>query len=294
MVCNSWLDYKILDVSKDQKLEQVGIYKILRPVFWGKGQNIDLLSKYSKSIDIYFDEKNSKWSHLSGKDMTGIDLDWVLKWKDFEFLLKPSSTKQIGIFPEQAINWDIITNVLNNLKSKYDSHELNVLNLFGYTGAASVVASKHASRVVHIDSSSSAMKVARANAERNSSQNIYFFEDDVLKFVNREIKKKAQYDVIILDPPSFGRGTKGEIWKIERDLQELLIGLDKLTPQNRDSYILLNTYTLDLGNRKIHSIINNVFGKNVLVDVYELELPIENSDDTLSCGYSFLIKLKNR
>ena len=194
------------------------------------------------------------------------------------------SFKHICLFPEQAVNWDIMTNLIKNRKG-----EVKVLNLFAYTGGASVVCALAGAKVTHVDASKSMNDIAKINASLNNIDNIRFILDDCKKFVEREIRRGNFYDAIIMDPPSFGRGPKGETWKIEEDIFSFVKLTAKLLSDN-PLFVLINSYTTGLQPTVMANILNTTIKRNGgKVEVYEVGLPTEEKGVVLPCGCSAIM-----
>ncbi len=215
-IANNWKDYEILDMANGEKLERWGDVILARPdpqIIWkeksfpNKWKNIN--ARYNRSK-----EGGGSWKYE--KKMPEA---WQIKYKDLTFKIKPMGFKHTGLFPEQAINWDWMIE-----KIKKEKREIKVLNLFAYTGGATVACSYAGASVCHVDSSKGMVTWAKENITASGLQNrpVRFIIDDVFKFVNREIRRGNTYDAIIMDPPSYGRGTGGEVWKFEENITELV------------------------------------------------------------------------
>ena len=210
-VVTDFEDYKLLESSKGMKKEKWGKYTLLRPdpsIIWEDNlDESDVDAKYNRSKS-----GGGAW------DVKKVPSAWQIKYKDLVFNLKLMSFKHTGLFPEQAYNWNYI---MDKIKASGRS-DVKVLNLFAYTGAASVAALKAGASVVHVDSSRGMIDWAKENVKASGLEDkpIRFLQDDVIKFVKREIRRGNKYDIIIMDPPSFGRGPSGEVWSIEEDLFE--------------------------------------------------------------------------
>ena len=274
LVSNEWKEYKILKTSNGMKLENWNNVLLLRPdpvVTWDLG-NFD-----NYKINAIYYRSNTGGGHWENKLKT--PLSWVVSYKNMKFLLKEMGFKHTGLFPEQATNWDFIIDKIKNAK-----REIKVLNLFAYTGGASVAALSAGASVTHVDSSKGMIDWAKENVKLNKLEDkpIRYLIDDVVKFVKREIRRGNKYDCIIMDPPSYGRGANGEVWSLEKDLEEL-IKLCKEILSNDFLFMIINTYSANLPSISLENILKiNFQGKNILVD--DLCLPIENSNLFLSCG----------
>ena len=269
LVSNEWKDYKILKTSKGMKLESWKNVLLLRPdpvVTWDMGD----FSEFK--INAIYHRSNTGGGHWENKMKT--PESWVVR-----FLLKEMGFKHTGLFPEQATNWDFAINKIKNANK-----DVKVLNLFAYTGAASVACLSAGASVTHVDSSRGMTDWAKENVKLNHLEDkpIRYLVDDVVKFVKREIRRGNKYDAIIMDPPSYGRGANGEVWSLESDLEDL-IKLCKEILNEDFLFFIINTYSTNLPSVSLENILKlNFNNKKILVD--DLCLPIENSNIYLSCG----------
>ena len=192
--------------------------------------------------------------------------------------------KHTGLFPEQAYNWDLLMNTIKSAKEN-GYKEVKVLNLFAYTGGASIACLKAGASVVHVDSSRGMVDWAKTNAEASgvSDKPIRYIVDDVRKFVKREIKRGNKYDIILMDPPSFGRGSKSEVWTIEDDLFDLVKNCSEILSDNPLLFII-NSYTIGLSKTILESVLRLTINKKGIITSDELCIPMENSDLVLPCG----------
>ena len=275
-VVSDFQDYKLIKTSDGNKLEQWGKYTLLRPdpaVIWRQELNGNIDARYERS-----NTGGGSW-----KVLTKIPDSWQIKYHDYIFNLKLMSFKHTGLFPEQAYNW----NYLESIIKKSNRKDIKVLNLFAYTGAASIVALKSGASVVHVDSSRGMIDWAKENVKSNHLEDkpIRFLQDDVIKFVKREIRRGNKYDIILMDPPSFGRGASGEVWNIESDLFELVELCKELLSDN-PLLFLINSYTTGLSKTSLENILNlllvNSLGGKVFSD--ELGIIEEKSNVILPCG----------
>lgn len=245
----NWKTYRLLDSGNGEKLERFNGYTIRRPdprILW---------TPFFPSI---WDEADALYTMKQNETAWDIKTpppgNWQLSYEDKTFILKPTDFKHVGIFPEQAVNWDWLSSVVNR--------PLSILNLFGYTGAATVVSAKKGARVTHVDSSKPAISWARENATLNTvpKDAIRWIEDDVISFVKREERRGNTYDAVIMDPPRFGRGTKGQVWKLSENLPKLLHFVNAILSK-KPRFILLNVYTADLSSIAVHNLMQSTFGK---------------------------------
>ena len=275
---NDFKEYQVLKTSKGMKLENWNGYKLLRPdpsVIWNIDENLekDIHAKYNRS-----NSGGGKWQIIKNMPQS-----WQVHYKDYTFNLKLMSFKHTGLFPEQAYNW----NYLEEIIKKSGRKDVKVLNLFAYTGAASVAALHAGASVVHVDSSRGMIDWAKENVKSSNLEDkpIRFLQDDVIKFVKREIRRGNKYDIIMMDPPSFGRGSSGEVWSIEEDLFEL-VKLCKEILSDNPLMFLINSYTTGLSKTALEDILNivlvNELGGTVTSD--ELGIPEKDSNLILPCG----------
>ena len=234
---NNFKDYELLDASNGEKLERWGKYILLRPdptVIWDNG---NLLEKYKGKIDAVYYRSNKGGGHW--ENFKKIPSTWTIKYQDLTFNIKQMGFKHTGIFPEQAVNWEYMMNKIEHAK-----RHIKVLNLFGYTGAASVACLKAGASVTHVDSSKGMVEVCKENVISSGlkDRQVRYLVDDVVKFVKREIRRGNKYDAIVMDPPSYGRGANGEVWDIEKDLVTLVnLCLEILS--DRPLFFIINSYT---------------------------------------------------
>jgi 23S rRNA (cytosine1962-C5)-methyltransferase len=236
---NDWKEYELLDSGDGEKLERFGTYTLVRPdprALWQK----HLPEKTWEQSDAAYSRTDPKTGVWETKRPAPDP--WQIHYDNLTFILKPTEFKHVGIFPEQAVNWRWLQSVIKNKPIK-------VLNLFAYTGAASMAAAVAGATVTHVDAVKSTITWANENVKASNLMNkpIRWIEDDVYKFVTREITRGNTYDGIIMDPPRFGRGTRGEIWKIENDLPRLLGACMKIL-SSHPVFFLINAYTADLSS----------------------------------------------
>lgn len=281
-VIKDFNDYEIIDASRGEKLERWGNIYLLRPdpqIIWDTG---DLSLKYQGMIHARYHRSNKGGGYW--EDLKNMPERFEIQYHDLTFNIKKMGFKHTGLFPEQAVNWDI-------MREKIEScgRNISVLNLFAYTGGASVACLKAGASVVHVDSSRGMVDWAKENVASShlADKPIRFLVDDVIKFVEREIRRGHKYDAIIMDPPSFGRGANGEVWNIEEDLDRLLKLCRELL-SDRPLFFLINSYTAGFSKEvmvnllKIH-ILSKVSGS---IDSYEIGIPIATHDLVLPCGIS--------
>ncbi len=278
IVIDDFKEYQILDLAHGEKLEKWNNILLRRPdpqVIWNE-EHSNLWPK----IDAAY--SRSKTGGGSWDIKKNIPNTWTINYQDLKFNLKLMGFKHTGLFPEQAFNWNLIRN-----KIKESKREIKVLNLFAYTGASSIAALKENASVVHVDSSRGMIDWAKENVKLNNLEDkkIRFLVDDVRKFVKREIRRGNKYDIIIMDPPSFGRGSKSEVWNIETDLAPLIKDTIELLSPNPLLFIV-NSYTTGLSKIVIEDVLKLYLTPKFKGEIVsnELCLPVENSSLLLPCG----------
>ena len=279
LVANEWQDYKIIDMANGQKLEKWGNKILSRPdpqIIW---KNKSFPEKW-KNIDAIYNR--SKTGGGSWKYNKKLPSNWQINYKNLTFNIKPMGFKHTGLFPEQAVNWDWMINKIKSAK-----REIKVLNLFAYTGGATVACLSEGASVCHVDSSKGMVSWAKENVASSGFANrkIRYIVDDVNKFVSREIRRRNTYDAIIMDPPSYGRGVKGEVWQFENDIYDL-VELCLKVLSDKPLFFLINSYTTGISSTVLANILNLTVGKKYRGKVTsgEVGLPMENSNLILPCG----------
>ena len=278
-VAKDWKDYEILDMANGEKLERWGNITLIRPdpqIIWKeksfpeKWKNAS--AKYNRS-----NTGGGNWNFIKP-----LPKSWQIKYKDLTFNIKPMGFKHTGIFPEQAVNWDWMMNKIRN-----SNREAKILNLFAYTGGASVACLKAGASVCHVDSSKGMCEWAKENVASSGlrERQIRFLIDDVVKFVNREIRRGNKYDGIIMDPPSYGRGANGEIWKFEENVADL-VKLCMNVLSDKPLFFLINSYTTGISSQVLENLLRINIPKKVggKFSHGELGLPMTNSKLILPCG----------
>lgn len=279
-IADGWKDYEVIDCSEGEKLERWGNYLLVRPdpqVIWSTPK------------------KETGWTKMNGHyhrsakgggewEFFHLPEQWTISYKELTFQLKPFSFKHTGLFPEQAANWDWFGD-----KIKKAGRPVKVLNLFAYTGGATLAAAQAGAQVTHVDASKGMVGWAKENARSSGleSASIRWIVDDCVKFVEREIRRGNHYDAIIMDPPSYGRGPKGEIWKIEDSIYPFVKLCSQLL-SDTPLFFLINSYTTGLApsvlSYMISTEITRKFGGSVQSD--EVGLPVKSSGLILPCGAS--------
>lgn len=278
-IANKWQDYEILDMANGEKLERWGKVVLVRPdpqIIWKQ-----------KSFPKKWDNVNARYN----RSKTGggaweyskkVPQEWQVSYKNLTFNIKPMGFKHTGLFPEQAVNWDWMIN-----KIKGENRQIKVLNLFAYTGGATVACLSAGASVCHVDSSKGMVNWAKENVMASNLEDkpVRYIIDDVVKFVNREIKRGNTYDAIIMDPPSYGRGTNKEIWKFEDNIAELVELCAKILSDD-PLFFLINSYTTGISSMVLENILRFNIGKNEngKYSNGEIGLPMNNSNCVLPCG----------
>ena len=284
-VAGDWKDYRVLDCSEGEKLEMWGEYKLLRPdpqVIWSTSKD----KKLWGGLNAHYRRSNK-----GGGEWDFFDLpeQWTISYKDLRFNLKPFSFKHTGLFPEQAVNWDWMRGIIGNALKKDPRRKVKVLNLFAYTGGATVACAKEGAAVTHVDASKGMVGWAKENAQLSGlgEAPIRYIVDDCKKFVEREIRRGNHYDAVIMDPPSYGRGPKGEIWKLEDALYDFLVLTEQLLVKE-PLFVLINSYTTGLQPGVIRYLISQTIASGHAGDVEadEIGLPVTHSAAPLPCGCS--------
>ena len=280
LLADKWKDYELIDASLGQKLERWGNVYLLRPdpqIVWDNG---DLLEKYHREISAVYYRSNKGGGHW--ENLRNTPSSWVIKYNDLTFNIKQMGFKHTGLFPEQAVNWDFMMEKITK-----SGRKIKVLNLFAYTGGASVACLSAGASVTHVDSSRGMVDWCKENVKASGLENaeVRYIVDDVVKFVQREIRRGNHYDAIIMDPPSYGRGTNGEVWDIEKNLNYLVKICSEVLSDN-PLFFLINSYTTGLSSMVLSNILNlNVNNKfKGKVSYGEVGLPIKDSELVLPCG----------
>ncbi len=280
LLADRWKDYELIDASRGEKLERWGNVYLLRPdpqIVWDNG---DLLEKYHSDIYAVYYRSNKGGGHWD--NLKNTPSSWKIKYDDLTFNIKQMGFKHTGLFPEQAVNWDFMRE-----KIKKSGRKIKVLNLFAYTGGATVACLSAGASVTHVDSSRGMVDWCKENVKSSGLENaeIRYIVDDVVKFVQREIRRGNHYDAIIMDPPSYGRGANGEVWDIEKNLN-YLVKICSEVLSDEPLFFLINSYTTGLSSMVLSNILNlNVNNKFTgKVSCGEVGLPIKNSELVLPCG----------
>ena len=277
IISKDWKDYEILDMANGEKLERWGNIILIRPdpqIIWSNKLKPEL---WKKANAHYHRSKTGggEWEYIKN-----VPESWQIRYKDLTFNLKPMGFKHTGLFPEQAVNWDFMINKIRNA-----GREIKVLNLFAYTGGATVACSYAGASVCHVDSSKGMTLWAKENVASSglSERPIRFIIDDVIKFVQREIRRGNKYDAIVMDPPSYGRGANGEVWNIEESLYTL-VELCTQVLSDKPLFFIINSYTTGLAPTILANILNLTIKKDGKISCGEIGLPMKDSKLILPCG----------
>ncbi|MFI3252827.1 MAG: class I SAM-dependent methyltransferase [Eubacteriales bacterium] len=277
-IATDWQDYQLIDCGKGEKLERWNKEILIRPdpqAVWQTPRT----HKSWKSYTGRYQRSSTGGGHWEKHNMAE---RWTIQYKDLTFHLKPMNFKHTGIFPEQASNWDFAQKQIKNA-----NRPISVLNLFAYTGAASVACAVAGAKVCHVDAAKGMVSWAKENAKASGVEEapIRWIVDDCVKFVEREIRRGKSYDAIILDPPSYGRGPSGELWRMEENLFPFVELISNLL-SDKPLFIILNSYTTGLAPSVLTYILETVISKKIggKTESRELGLPVTESGLVLPCG----------
>ena len=276
-----WKDYSVIATGDGYKLERWGAVTLLRPdpqVIWKSSLDMEnykgLSAKYLRS-----ETGGGKWLYKGE-----MPSEWVIGYKDLKFKIKPMGFKHTGLFPEQAVNWDLMTELI-----KSAGREISVLNLFAYTGGATVACAKAGAKVCHVDSAKAMVERAGENVRLSGLKEaqVRYIIDDCIKFVGREIRRGRKYDAVIMDPPSYGRGPNGEMWKLESELFPFVELCEKVL-SDKPLFFLINSYTTGLQPQVMKNILEIAVARKRggKPDAYEVGLKTEEQGVILPCGNS--------
>ena len=277
-IASDWKDYEILDMANGEKLERWNNIYLIRPdpqIIWKE-----------KSYPEKWKQANARYNRSSSgggnwQRYKKIPDAWQVKYKDLTFNIKPMGFKHTGLFPEQAVNWDWMINKIKNA-----GREIKVLNLFAYTGGATVACSYAGASVCHVDSSKGMVTWAKENVASSglADRPVRYIIDDVTKFVQREIRRGNKYDAIIMDPPSYGRGKNGEVWQFENNIADL-VELCSQVLSDKPLFFLIKSYTTGISSKVLENILtlklHKKYGK---LSSGEIGLPMKESNLILPCG----------
>jgi len=279
-ISDKWQDYQIIDAGEGEKLERWGAVTVVRPdpqIIWPRSKPVEIW----RNCHMHYHRSKSgggRWEHKKETPA-----QWTISYRDIKFNIRPTDFKHMGLFPEQATNWDWADSLIKTRKN------IRVLNLFGYTGGATVCCLNAGADVTHIDAAKGMNQWAKDNIALSGIEGrCRIMTDDVFKFVQRELRRKSFYDAIILDPPSYGRGPQGEIWKLESKLYDLLIHCVAILSE-APLFVLLNTYTTGFTATAAENVLRFALNKKKLGGSFSsspLGLPIADTGLILPCGMS--------
>ena len=280
LLANQWKDFELIDASLGYKLERWGKFYFLRPdpqIIWDRG---DLLEKYRSIIDAVYYRSSQGGGHW--ENLHEVPSRFEICYRDLTFHIKQMGFKHTGLFPEQAVNWDYMIRKIKSAKRK-----IRVLNLFAYTGGATVACLSAGASVVHVDSSRGMVDWCKENVSSSGYRDaeVRYLVDDVVKFVKREIRRENRYDAIVMDPPSYGRGANGEVWNIEKNLSELIELCCELL-SDQPLFFLINSYTTGLSATVLANLLELTVQKKHpgKISCGEVGLPIQKHSLILPCG----------
>ncbi len=274
-----WKDYELIDCSDGERLERWGKYVLVRPdpqVIWKNQKKSPL---WNKADGVYRRSSSGGGSWIKKQTPD----EWNIDYDELKFVIRPTGFKHTGLFPEQAANWDWFSHLIRNSK-----REIKVLNLFAYTGGATVAAAAAGASVCHVDASKGMTQQAKENARLSGLEQakIRYIVDDCMKFIERENRRGNKYDAIIMDPPSYGRGPSGEIWRLEENITALIRSSARLLSE-RPLFFLLNSYTTGLSASTMGYLLSLELSKlGGSVEAHELGIPVTMSGGFMPCGSS--------
>ncbi|MGN0588624.1 MAG: class I SAM-dependent methyltransferase [Ruminiclostridium sp.] len=283
-IAENWTDYCLIDASKGERLERWGDITLIRPdpqIIW---ENPSLSPEWN-NVHAKYNRSSSGGGSWDYKKK--FSESWTIKYKNLTFMVKPTGFKHTGLFPEQAVNWDYCDKLIRSA-----GREINVLNLFAYTGGATLACANAGAKVCHLDAVKGMVDWGKENARLSgmSDKPIRWIVDDAMKFLGREIRRGNKYDGIILDPPSYGRGTNGEMWKLEDCIYELM---ERCTAVLSDKplFILLNSYTTGLSPSVMAYLLYMTVGQKykIKVEAEEIALPVKNTGLAIPCGNTAIV-----
>lgn len=275
LINRDFKDYECIDAGNGEKIERFGKIILRRPdpqAMWNSN-----LDEYKKLDGFYHrsDKGGGYWEYF-----TKFPPYFTINYKDLTFKVGPTNFKHMGIFPEQAVNWDYMMDKIRN-----SGRKIKVLNLFAYTGCATMACSKAGADVVHVDASKGMIEWAKENMRLSHLENnsIRFICDDCLKFVQREFRRGNKYDAIIMDPPSYGKGPNGEVWKFEDSLYVLIKACNKIL-SDKPLFFLINSYTTGVSSTVLANILKTTIKLDGKISCGEVGIPITKRDLILPCG----------
>lgn len=282
-VARDWTDYILLDASGGERLEKWGDTVLVRPdpqVIWNTDKTDDRWYK----ADAVYHRSHSGGGNWEYKKT--VPKEWIISWRDLSFYVSPTNFKHTGVFPEQAVNWDVYMHLISS-----SGRPIKVLNLFGYTGIATLACLKAGASVCHVDASKGMVNQAKRNADLSglSDKNVRWIVDDCKKFVQREYRRGNTYDAIIMDPPSYGRGPSGEIWKLENDIYDFIGECIKIL-SDKPLFVAVNTYTTGISPSAIGYVLKSLLPDySSMITSDEIGLLVKSNNYALPCGNTTLL-----
>lgn len=287
-IAKHWQDYCLIDTSKGERLERWGNVTLIRPdpqIIW---ECSDPAKEWNSAHARYIRSSSGggHWEYSRS-----LPESWNITYKNLTFMVKPTGFKHTGLFPEQAVNWDYCTELIENA-----GRPINVLNLFAYTGGATLACAAAGASVCHLDAVKGMVEWGKQNAALSglSDKPIRWIVDDAMKFLGREIKRGNKYDGIILDPPSYGRGTGGEMWKLEDCIYELMMRCAQVLSDD-PLFILLNSYTTGLSPSVMSYLLQMTVGRQRRSEISaeEIGLPVKQTGLAIPCGNTAIVRFIN-
>lgn len=286
-ISDKWIDYELIDTSNGERLERWGDVTLIRPdpqIIW---KNIGEAPEWQSAHARYIrsDKGGGAWDYRRK-----LPESWQISYGNLRFMVKPTGFKHTGLFPEQAVNWDYCSELIHGA-----NRPINVLNLFAYTGGATLACAAAGASVCHCDAVKGMVDWARTNAKLSGLEDkpIRWIVDDANKFIRREIRRGTKYDGVILDPPSYGRGTNGEMWKLEDCIFDLMEEITQLL-SDKPLFVLLNSYTTGLSASVMSYLLQTTIGKRFDIEVQseEIGLPVKQTGMPLPCGSTAIVKFR--
>jgi len=286
-ISDKWTDYELIDAANGERLERWGDVTLIRPdpqIIWkNEGEAAEWHTAHARYIRS--SSGGGAWDYRRK-----LPESWHISYGDLRFMVKPTGFKHTGLFPEQAVNWDHCADIIRSAE-----RPVNVLNLFAYTGGATLACAAAGASVCHCDAVKGMVDWARTNAKLSGLDDkpIRWIVDDANKFIRREIRRGTRYDGVILDPPSYGRGTNGEMWKIEDCIYGLMEDITALL-SDKPLFVLLNSYTTGLSASVMSYLLQMTVGKRFPIEVQseEIGLPVKQTGLPLPCGSTAIVKFK--
>ncbi|MDR2532620.1 MAG: class I SAM-dependent methyltransferase [Oscillospiraceae bacterium] len=284
-VADEWRDYELIDTSEGERLERWGSAILIRPdpqIIWRNTEPSPLWNS-SNARYIRSSSGGGSWERRVGtSNIFTLPESWEIGYKNLRFKVKPTGFKHTGLFPEQAVNWDLCADLIKNAEKP-----VKVLNLFAYTGGATLACAEAGAEVCHLDAVKNMVEWAKHNASLSGlpDRKIRWITDDAMKFIAREKRRGSRYDAIILDPPSYGRGTNGEMWRLEDSIHDLMLGCTGIL-SDKPLFVLLNSYTTGLSPSVMAYLLKMTVGRRYKVEITaeEIGLPVTATGLAIPCG----------